>query len=131
MTNPGDFGLAAAFKMKSTFESRKFVGKQNYWSPEITKQKSFNAKSNDVWCLGVCLFMLIIGSFPFSKSCESQESFVAIMEGNILNVLKEWKKIRYVDDALVELFELLFQFEENRASIEEIKQSSWLYDGGR
>ena len=30
-----------------------FTQKPNYFSPEITAKKTFNAKMNDVWCIGV------------------------------------------------------------------------------
>ena len=54
-----DFGLAEYFGDNSSFQSSKYCGKTNYQSPEITaKKKSFNAKSNDIFCLGVCLFMV-------------------------------------------------------------------------
>ena len=53
-----DFGLAEVFAKDSTFQSTKYCGKTVYQSPEITanmksKRKSFNAKANDIWCLGI------------------------------------------------------------------------------
>lgn len=53
-------GLAEIFSKKSDYKSNKFCGKSCYKSPEVTsknKRKGFNAKLNDIWCLGVCLFM--------------------------------------------------------------------------
>ena len=59
LTKSGDFGLSSVFSPNSTFQSRKFVGKPSYWSPEVSQRKAFNAKSNDIWCLGVTLFMMV------------------------------------------------------------------------
>eukprot|EP01083_Nonionella_stella_P242421 845630_1 len=53
-----DFGLAEQFGERDGFKSNKYVGKRNYQCPEIVSQKTFNADSNDVFCLGVCLFMM-------------------------------------------------------------------------
>ena len=47
-----DFGLAMRFENGSSFESTKFAGKPNYQSPEVTANRPFHAKSNDVFCLG-------------------------------------------------------------------------------
>ena len=47
-----DFGLGERFENGSNFESKKFCGKPNYQSPEVTANMPFNAKSNDVFCLG-------------------------------------------------------------------------------
>lgn len=50
-----DFGLAMHFENGSSFESSKFAGKPNYQSPEVTANTPFNAKSNDIFCLGYAL----------------------------------------------------------------------------
>lgn len=60
-----DFGLAEQFiphldqhhHQVISFESTKYCGKPNYKSPECTKKKPFDAKKNDIWCVGTCLFM--------------------------------------------------------------------------
>lgn len=53
-----DFGLAVFFPKvqgatKTSFHSRKFVGKSRYWSPELSAHHTFDARANDIWCLGV------------------------------------------------------------------------------
>ena len=58
-----DFGLAEYFNDTKNWKSDKYCGKRNYQSPEITlghneeNKKYFNAKKNDIFCLGVCFFM--------------------------------------------------------------------------
>merc|ERR1712154_577173 len=86
-----DFGLAEIFDKKSGFQSNKYCGKPNYKSPEISEQKkSFNAKSNDIWCLGVCLFMMIIGSSPWKISNDNDGRFSLIIAGNIEQLITSW-----------------------------------------
>jgi len=123
-----DFGLAQLGSNEGSFESDRYVGKPRYSSPELIQQKRYDASKNDVWCLGVCLFMLIIGGAPWNRACKKDKSFTRIMNGEIVSILKEWKKISYINDELLELFGLIFQFEENRADIDQIKQCKWLKD---
>ena len=85
----------------------------------------FDAKSNDIWCLGVCLFMLSLGGMPWSRSSESDKAFNKIMSGGITKLLRAWKRRHYVDDQLLLLFGSIFKFEDERAGIKQIKQCSW------
>ena len=55
-------GLAKYFQQNEDCLSNKYCGKRNYKSPEIvSKKKKFDAKMNDIWCLGVTLFMISTG----------------------------------------------------------------------
>merc|ERR1712113_1162237 len=93
-----DFGLAEIFpydkESKNTFnfKSNKFCGKTNYKSPEITARKEFSAESNDVWCLGVCLFMMLLGTAPFRTTERNDPSFKAVITGNIGQLIKNWDR---------------------------------------
>ena len=112
------------------YMSRKLVGKRKYWSPEIEgKHRTFDAKSNDIYCLGICLFVLIVGAYPFGKSCRSDCLFEAIVvNGQMTEVLKEWKRMEYVNKQLLDLFDGFFKFEDERVSLAQIKECSWLSD---
>jgi len=126
-----DFGLAEQFDEEGTnkaFQSKKFCGKQCYQSPEITKQTEFDARKNDIWCLGVCLFMLITGNAPFRSSSENDPYFKLTMadNGNITTLMKKWNKMEYLNDDLVQLLQSIFQYEEKRATLKDIKESKWL-----
>eukprot|EP00486_Rosalina_sp_Unknown_P008310 CAMPEP_0201594492 /NCGR_PEP_ID=MMETSP0190_2-20130828/191789_1 /ASSEMBLY_ACC=CAM_ASM_000263 /TAXON_ID=37353 /ORGANISM="Rosalina sp." /LENGTH=371 /DNA_ID=CAMNT_0048054119 /DNA_START=71 /DNA_END=1182 /DNA_ORIENTATION=+ len=67
-----DFGLAKYFKEKKHCLSTKFCGKNNYKSPEVlNKKKKFDAKQNDIWCLGVTLFMTCAGVAPWNLAHKS------------------------------------------------------------
>jgi len=118
-----DFGLASGNLDKSNFQSTRFVGKLLYFSPECNnRDKPFDAKSNDIWCLSVCLFMLILGGAPYLKPSKSDKSFAAIMNGKMGDLIKFWEKMNYVNDDILELFDLMFQFEPKRANLSMIKQ---------
>lgn len=121
-----DFGLAEVFEDEGCL-CDKYCGKQNYKSPEVVqKNKVFRAKKNDVWCLGVCLFMMSTGSAPWKTASKSDETFVHMTNGFMKGTLKSWDLQNYVDDDLLALFESIFQGESSRISVDEIKTHSWL-----
>ena len=81
---------------------------------------------NDLWCLGVSLFILLIGSAPFKSASFEDQRFLLIMNGKLKKVLKHWNKLHFVNKEIISLLELFFKFEKNRISLEEIKRHPWL-----
>eukprot|EP01083_Nonionella_stella_P010349 29480_1 len=55
------------------------VGKVKYMSPEMYGALIHDARMNDVWCLGVCLFMMICGSHPYEKPSFGDAAFVQMI----------------------------------------------------
>jgi len=120
-----DFGLATVY-IQDSFQSIKFVGKCGYQCPRIEQQKTYNAKSNDVWGLGVCLFKMIVGSDPFRRAHPNDDLYSLIMNGHLIKVIKNWNRLHYVNQDLINLFQLFFQPESERITLSEIKQHPWL-----
>ena len=118
-------GLAEKFK-KGKCLSVKYVGKTNYKSPECLKECDvFDAKKNDVWCLGICAFMMIFGNAPFVKADGSSESFVYVVNGRLRELLRDWKLLYLCGDEIVDLLESMLQYEADRMSLSNMKQHSW------
>eukprot|EP01083_Nonionella_stella_P055542 146467_1 len=100
-----DFGLAQLFS-SSECKSSKFCGKKAYKSPEINDQnKGFNAKKNDIFCMGVTLFMMITGCPPWIRAQLSDNGFKFIVAGYLKPLLDSWNILHYVNNDLVDLFE--------------------------
>merc|ERR1711972_1243522 len=55
-----DFGLAIENKPRH-YDT---VGKVSYMSPECNAG-GYEGKANDIWCLGIMLFMMMIGAPPY------------------------------------------------------------------
>ena len=131
--------LAEKFDRES-FKTSKYCGKPNYKSPEIiSKKKSFNAKSNDIWCLGICLFMMIVGSNPWTKASVDNPTFNYIVskpgennkenvnEGNgLIQLLVSWNLLQNVNMDLIVLIQSIFKYEEERCDLDEIRNCSWM-----
>eukprot|EP01083_Nonionella_stella_P074428 201905_1 len=120
-----DFGLAEMHD-DSACISRKHCGKTIYKSPEIEYQRQwFEGKKNDVWSLGVSLFMMIFGCPPWSAAHMKDTRFNLIMNGYIRNLLRAWEVDHYADDALIDLLECIFEYEEDRIDVDGIKKHPW------
>lgn len=39
-----------------------------YWAPEILARKSYDGMADDMWSLGVVLYTMVTGHFPYEKS---------------------------------------------------------------
>jgi len=120
-----DFGLAEKFACSML--ANKYVGKTGYKSPEVTKRKKdFDAKANDVWCLGVTLFMMLTGAAPWLVADVSDELFVCTMKGKMKPVLTAWKIFDHVGDTAVNLLSRIFVDEELRIGLDCISKHIWM-----
>jgi len=70
-----DFGFCTPADCHSTLSS--FQGSLEYLSPEVLSRTPYVACKSEVWSLGVILFTLLFGEFPFSES-ERNQDFVGV-----------------------------------------------------
>jgi len=66
-----DFGLCAIIDNSNLFTFH--CGTKSYASPEIIKEKPYCGISNDIWCLGIILYALLTGGFPFQDERHTLE----------------------------------------------------------
>ena len=128
-----DLGLSEiCYKDKNgnvVFATSKKAGKRNYKSPEmimIGGDQTLNGAANDVWCLGVSLFMMVIGGAPWQIAHINDKQFRLVMDGKTMKVIKKWGRTQYVSAELIDLLESIFKYEDKRITISELKQHPWL-----
>ena len=63
-----DFGFACQSKDKL----RVLCGTPSYMSPEIVSKKDYYGPQSDIWAVGILLYTLICGTFPFKSSFEKE-----------------------------------------------------------
>eukprot|EP01084_Bolivina_argentea_P044679 82207_1 len=117
-----DFGVAEKFENANDLSSNKWCGKSQYQSPEIrNKIKIFDAKKNDTFCLGVCLFALCVGCFPWNVASVTDNNFTYVMNHSIAELLAHWNFVDVVDQDLLVIMDFLLQYEENRIDLLKVK----------
>jgi MAP/microtubule affinity-regulating kinase len=75
-----DFGFSAV--LSAECRTRTFCGTPNYMAPEIIMRKDYQVQPVDIWALGVLLYAILIGSFPF-KGNNNSELFKSICKGDL------------------------------------------------
>jgi 5'-AMP-activated protein kinase catalytic alpha subunit len=61
-----DFGFSAS----SRINLNNFCGTPAYMSPELVRKVAYNGAKADIWALGVILYLMLIGVFPFRAGNE-------------------------------------------------------------
>ena len=75
-----DFGFAVKTD-KETYQNL-FCGSPSYMAPEIVNKENYIAQYSDIWSLGVLLFSMLYGRFPF-KAQTQKELFEKISEAKV------------------------------------------------
>ena len=92
-----DFGFSQSFKGdEGDYMLYKFSGTDIYCAPETRKAyiTGFNGVKHDIFSLGVLLFVITIGSFPFDRASYSDEKYRFIVKKNYK---RYWEYFNFVD----------------------------------
>lgn len=73
-----DFGFS--IRTQEDVPLKIFCGTSSYMSPEIVRKAQYNGFKSDVWALGVVLYVMLTGKFPFKAKTE-KELFARIQTG--------------------------------------------------
>ncbi|XP_051050507.1 sperm motility kinase X-like [Phodopus roborovskii] len=112
-----DFGLA--IKVTSGQRFKGFCGTLEYCAPEIFTGVEYDAQANDIWSMGVVLYTMVTGRFPFEAKTYSQ------MKEKMLH--PEYSIPSMLSQSIVNLIVQLFTVDpEQRPKICDIMQHQWL-----
>ncbi|AUL79864.3 hypothetical protein QJ857_gp0295 [Tupanvirus soda lake] len=117
-----DFGFATKLNLHSMHKKK--CGSPEYAAPELLYSDKYNPFKSDIWSLGVVLFSLVTGSFPFPSPITKRPYTYD-------TATKQYSVIQYcksaiTDPLLNDLLSKIFVLPENRISIHEIKNHLWL-----
>ena len=113
-----DFGFAVK-RQKSDDLVSHFCGTPAFMCPEIVKRKPYDPNKADVWALGVLLYKLITGCYPF-KADNDQELYSLILTGNI-------NYHEFVDEEAQEILNgMLDKDEKTRFDLDKVLNTNWL-----
>lgn len=111
-----DFGLSKSVGQGQS-QAQSTVGTRPYTAPEVLKRGTHGLES-DLWCLGVLLYLLLAGHFPFDHSAALQQDDID-------------KKISWfqVHPGAKSLLEGLLRLEPgSRESLATVQNNEWLAD---
>lgn len=112
-----DFGFSTTFQVDR--KVKMFCGTPSYMAPEIVSRVEYRGDKADVWALGVVLYTMLQGVFPF-KGESDQELYTRIQSGEY-TLFHEISK-----EAAALLQGLLTVDPELRPSAEEVLEFAWL-----
>jgi serine/threonine protein kinase len=117
-----DFGFATE---KSYRYLTSYLGTPNYAAPELHMKRPYLGVYEDIFSLGVTLFIIVTGYLPFILPMPNDPLYHYISIGDYITF---WKKRNIkVSQSFMELFNNLIAFDPTqRPSISEIKNSKWL-----
>jgi len=112
-----DFGFSTC--MPNTKKIKIFCGTPSYMSPEIVLRKEYAGPQADVWALGVLLYAMLCGTFPF-KGRNDRELYKKI--SNVLIVYPD-----HLSGLAKNLLQRIFQLDpDKRPTAHEIMNDPWL-----
>ena len=131
-----DFGFATRKEGKQglgKLTSR--LGTLKYCAPEILKNRPYVGTLVDVYSLGVCLFVLVFGRFPFGKAAKDDVGYKLIMQKKFEvfweNVKKKnWNGCCSVSEELMDLFNQMVYFDSSyRPTVENVVEHQFFKKG--
>lgn len=112
-----DFGLAIKYRSGTLLKHR--CGTKSCFAPELVLQEPYDGKKADIWSLGVLLYFITIGCFPFTGSTmREMEVKIAMGIYDIPN---------HISGQLENLIHQIFTVApEMRPSIEDVDEHPWI-----
>ena len=112
------------------------TGTKGYAAPEcfITSAKEYEGIPSDIFSLGVVLFILVMGFYPFEKPNCTDNKYKYIMKKDFNGFWKKCEKnlndsISTISGEFKNLFEKMVCYQANeRLTINEIKNHPWFYE---
>ena len=118
-----DFGFATSNKID---QLRSYRGSKRYMAPEIKEKKKYDGRASDVFSLGVILFVLVKGIFPFREANESDYFYRLIVDKKHDEY---WAEIfsKDMSEEFKDLIMKMISYEPStRLTIQQIKNHPWM-----
>ena len=116
-----DFG----FSTDNIGRLNSFLGTPSYAAPELHLKRPYYGKSEDIFSLGVSLFIFVTGGLPFKLAIPNDTFYQHFVKSDYVEY---WRNRRVnVSASFMELFDNMVAFDySQRPSISEIRESAWM-----
>jgi len=122
-----DFGFAC-YKSIDTLKS--YRGTMTYMAPEIKEGKQYKGTEVDVFSIGVILFIIVQGIFPFKEARKEEYFYNLLLSGKIDTYFNKVNG----NSLSAEFKDLILKFfaydGANRPTIEQIRNHPWMQNQG-
>jgi len=115
-----DFGLSTIVDIKHNQLLDNAVGTPNYIAPEVVRRERYDGKAADCWSMGVILYVLMAGYFPFEA-----ETLI-----DLFDLIRDSKVVYpyWFNTDLVDLLKSIFVYDPSkRYTITDIKNHEWFH----
>jgi len=116
-----DFGQACYYTDGNFRSQNKRAGKQAYMSPECFCEQYYDGRANDLWSLGVMIWVCLVGDFPWVVPNVCDTRYVYIMKGpdGMKKILFRWGRSFLVPDTVLDLLTKIFQPQKDRITVQD------------
>ena len=122
-----DFGFAC-YKSIDTLKS--YRGTMTYMAPEIKEGKQYKGTEVDVFSIGVILFIIVQGIFPFKEARKEEYFYNLLLQGKIDTYFQKVNGGN-LSPEFKDLILKFFAYDgKNRPTIEQIKNHPWMKHAG-
>lgn len=103
-------------------------GSEIYSSYESSHKRKtgFNGKSSDVFSLGVCLFVMTVGYFPFSAISKKNKSYYFIYKEKYEKFWEIFESVELSQEFKDLINQLICHCPEKRLSLDKILENEWI-----
>ena len=117
-----DFGLSNYFSKEGKLLSTS-CGSPSYTAPEVLLGNKYNGFAVDIWTIGIILYVMLCGNFPFEAKDDNNTLFKKIIKCKV-----EYPK--FISKCAKNLLEkILTSNPENRITIDKIKEHQFYING--
>ena len=118
-----DFGFACYKNIDALMSYR---GTMTYMAPEIKEGKQYKGTNVDMFSIGVILFIIVQGIFPFKEARKEEYFYNLILQGQTDTYFQKVNGAGLSED-FKDLILQLFSYEgDNRPQVEAIRNHPWM-----
>jgi len=118
-----DFGFS---EYKNIDKLNDYVGTKTYMAPEIKQSKQYKGTEVDMFSIGVILFSIVHGTFPFMEATKTDKFYSLLLSGDFESYFAKIKGDEISHD-FKDLFLGLVSYRgEYRPTLQEIREHPWM-----
>lgn len=118
-----DFGFAC---YKSIDQLKSYRGTMTYMAPEIKEGKQYDGTQVDLFSVGVIIFIIVQGIFPFKEARKEEYFYNLLLTGQIETYFEKVNGTGLSDDFKDMILKLFSYNGSDRYTVDQLKAHPWL-----